>query len=104
MGGVRRAHTPGSALFEPAAAAVRGETVRTSAAGVWIALGRGSGRSASIYIGQWFRHSAGSRRLVVRARRRNPDGDIPVLDLICVVGIIALGAIVALVGRGVEKL
>jgi len=26
------------------------------------------------------------------------------LDLICVVGIIALGAIVALVGRGVEKL
>jgi hypothetical protein len=28
----------------------------------------------------------------------------PVLDLICVVGVIALGAIVALVGRGVEKL
>jgi len=27
-----------------------------------------------------------------------------VLDLICVVGIIALGVIVALVGRGVEKL
>jgi len=27
-----------------------------------------------------------------------------VLDLICVVGIVALGAIVALVGRGVEKL
>jgi len=26
------------------------------------------------------------------------------LDLICVVGIVALGAIVALVGRGVEKL
>jgi hypothetical protein len=27
-----------------------------------------------------------------------------VLDLICVVGIVALGVIVALVGRGVEKL
>jgi len=26
------------------------------------------------------------------------------LDIICVVGILALGAIVALVGRGVEKL
>jgi len=45
-------------------------------------------------------------RSVVPAQRRirDPDGDIPVLDLICVVGIIALGAIVALVGRGVEKL
>ena len=44
---------------------------------------------------------------VVPAERRSPedpDGDIPVLDLICVVGVIALGAIVALVGRGVEKL
>ena len=47
------------------------------------------------------------RRIPVSRRwsgRGNPDGDIPVLDLICVVGIIALGAIVALVGRGVEKL
>jgi len=29
---------------------------------------------------------------------------LPVLDVICVVGILALGAIVALVGRAVEKL
>jgi hypothetical protein len=27
-----------------------------------------------------------------------------VLDLICIAGILALGAVVALVGRGVEKL
>jgi hypothetical protein len=27
-----------------------------------------------------------------------------VLDIVCVVGILALGAIVALIGRGVEKL
>jgi hypothetical protein len=29
---------------------------------------------------------------------------VPLLDIVCVLGIIALGAIVALVGRGVEKL
>ena len=28
----------------------------------------------------------------------------PVLDIACVLGILALGAIVALVGKGVEKL
>lgn len=28
----------------------------------------------------------------------------PLLDIICVAGILALGAIVALVGKGVEKL
>jgi hypothetical protein len=28
----------------------------------------------------------------------------PVLDIVCVVGILALAAIVALIGRGVEKL
>lgn len=55
-------------------------------------------------MGQWFRQNAGSPRPADRPGRGNPDGDIPVLDLICVVGIIALGAIVALVGRGVEKL
>jgi hypothetical protein len=32
------------------------------------------------------------------------DGDFPLLDIVCVLGILALGAIVALVGRGVEKL
>jgi hypothetical protein len=55
-------------------------------------------------MGPWFRQSAGSPRPTDWSGCGNPDGDIPVLDLICVVGIIALGAIVALVGRGVEKL
>lgn len=34
----------------------------------------------------------------------NRGGELPVLDVMCVVGILALGAIVALIGRGVEKL
>jgi hypothetical protein len=36
--------------------------------------------------------------------RVTADGEVPLLDIICVVGILALGAIVALIGKGVEKL
>lgn len=51
----------------------------------------------------WFWQGASSG--VPSADGREPwDGENPVLDIVCVVGILALGAVVALIGRGVEKL
>lgn len=47
--------------------------------------------------------SAGSPAPIIRWATRT-DGEIDVLDVLCVLGIIALGVVVALVGRGVEKL
>jgi hypothetical protein len=38
------------------------------------------------------------------AVRNVTDGEVPLLDIVCVLGILALAAIVALVGKGVEKL
>ena len=40
-------------------------------------------------------------RIASGGRRPAQDEDV---DIICIIGILALGAIVALVGRGVEKL
>jgi hypothetical protein len=38
------------------------------------------------------------------ASRQLTDGEIPMLDVLYVLGIIALAAVVALIGKGVEKL
>ena len=48
----------------------------------------------------WPRSAARVRVIAARETERS----IPVLDVFCILGIVALGVVVALVGRAVEKL
>jgi hypothetical protein len=81
----------------------RRESVRSRRENVWIPLGLRFDPPATSYIGPWSWQSARSERPSA-GERVTADGEVPLLDIICIVGILALGAIVALIGKGVEKL